>query len=83
MTDGFDPDAVEAVQLEDGSTAYIHHQTGGAVELNAEAIATLESYASKVWPHVDMLNASTGFQGWVSETGSILELVLHFQNLDF
>ncbi|XP_050961287.1 zinc finger protein 76 isoform X2 [Labeo rohita] len=48
--DGFDPSAVEAVQLEDGSTAYIHHQTGGGVELNAdaEAIATLESYASKL-----------------------------------
>ncbi|XP_016386806.1 zinc finger protein 76 isoform X2 [Sinocyclocheilus rhinocerous] len=46
--DGFDPGAVEAVQLEDGSTAYIHHQTGGAVELDAEAIATLESYASKL-----------------------------------
>lgn len=49
--DGFDPSSVEAVELEDGSTAYIHHQTSSAVELNAEAIATLESYASKVRPH--------------------------------
>ncbi|XP_052445953.1 zinc finger protein 76 [Carassius gibelio] len=46
--DGFDPSSVEAVELEDGSTAYIHHQTSSAVELNAEAIATLESYASKL-----------------------------------
>lgn len=62
--DGYDPGTVEAVQLEDGSTAYIHHpsalQSGGAIltvqaggtleELAADpdTISTLEAYAARV-----------------------------------
>lgn len=45
LIDGYDPSAVEAVQLEDGSTAYIHHPSGLQAEstiLTVQAGGALE-----------------------------------------
>lgn len=50
LVDGYDPSAVEEVQLEDGSTAYIHHPSGlqaGSTILTVQAGGTLEELTAE------------------------------------